>query len=55
VVFSFSQPFHISEEYDIMEGMGLSNIAPWDLPRLIPREVSQFVLVFFEGAVLWLL
>jgi len=42
MLFTFSGPFSIEEDKDVMKAMGLSRIAPWDLPRLIPREVCQF-------------
>jgi len=42
MLFTFNGPFSIEEDKDIMKALGLSRIAPWDLPRLIPREVCIF-------------
>jgi transcription factor Dp-1 len=48
VNFDFTAPFAIHEDKEVMKLMQLGHVAPWDLPRLIPRELaghypSQFV------------
>lgn len=40
--FDFSDAFRINEDKDILRFMKLSHVAPWDLPRYIPREVCSF-------------
>jgi hypothetical protein len=42
MIFSFSGPFAVNEDKDILRMMDLPRVAPWDLSRLLPSECCEY-------------